>query len=78
MKTLELSVSRQRHVRHLHEVHVLSLLSLFGAFFTAKIRDATVTTSRAKRRHAVTVDDIDMTDAEGDICDKGAFICQLN
>lgn len=32
---------------------------------------ATVTTSQAKRRRAVAVDDVDATDAEGDIRDKG-------
>jgi len=42
------------------------------------------TMSQAKRMHAmsVTVDDVDMTDAEGGICDKGIVfldhdVCQL-
>lgn len=50
------------------------IISHFGAFFTAataKARCAIVTMSQAKRRRAVTVDEVDTTDAEGDIRDKG-------
>ena len=81
MMKMELSIS-QHHVCHLH---VLSLLSHFGAFFTAKKRYAMATTSQMKRMHvmSVTVYNVDMTDAEGDIHDKGIVflnhdVCQLN
>ena len=47
------------------------LISHFGAFFTAKRKRSTITTSQTKRRCAIIVDDIDTSDAEGDIHDKG-------
>jgi hypothetical protein len=68
MMKVGLLVSRRHHVSHLH---VLSSLSHFGAYFTAKMRCATVTISQAKRRRAVTDDDVDMSEAEGDICNRG-------
>ena len=47
--------------------------SFLSAFFTAKKRYATGTASQAKRRRAMpfTVDDVDITDAEEDIRNKG-------
>ena len=47
------------------------LISHFRAFFTAKRKRSTITTLQAKRRCAIIVDNIDMSDAKGDIHDKG-------
>ena len=66
--TAMMKVSRRHHVSRLH---VLSLISHFGAFFTAKRKRSTITTSQAKRSCAIIVDDVDTSDAEGDIHDKG-------